>query len=411
MAEPQKSKFRGPLAFILIVMVIEAMGIGIIMPVMPELLRDVLGGSLAQAALWGGVLTSSFAVMQFLFSPALGSLSDRYGRRPVIMISILVIAVDYIVMGIAWTIGLLLVARLVAGIASATYATASAFVADISEPDEKAANFGLLGAAFGVGFVFGPMVGGLLGQYGPRMPFFAAAVLAFIAFLIGWFILPETVTDENRRKFEIARANPLNAFKQIGKLPEVGRLLIFSFIYEFAFLVYPIVWAYFGAARFGWGPGTIGLSLGIYGISMAIVQGALIRPSIKYFGDRGTVVWGMVANTAMLIAFGLITDGTLALFITPLAALGAVVDPALQSMMSRRAGDDQQGELQGVLSSIAAIAMVISPLVMTSVFSAFTSNDKDIFLPGAPFLLAAILSAICLAIIMTSPRMKTAKTD
>ena len=233
MTDTATQKTRGPLAFIVLVLVIDAMGIGIILPVMPDLLRDVLGGSLAQAALWGGILSSSFAVMQFLFSPAIGSLSDRYGRRPILLVSLCVIAVDYVVLGLAWTIWVLLAARIVAGIASATQSTAGAFIADISKPEEKAANFGLMGAAFGIGFVFGPMIGGYLGQFGPRVPFFAAAGLALFALIVGWLILPETVNDENRRKFNLARANPLGAFAKISELPGLGRLLIFFFFYEF----------------------------------------------------------------------------------------------------------------------------------------------------------------------------------
>lgn len=404
MTDTATPKNRGPLAFIVLVLVIDAMGIGIILPVMPDLLRDVLGGSLAQAALWGGILSSSFAVMQFLFSPAIGALSDRYGRRPILLVSLFIMAIDYVVLGLAWTIWILLAARLVSGIAAATQSTAGAFIADISKPEDKAANFGLMGAAFGIGFVFGPMIGGFLGQYGPRTPFYAAAGLACLAFVIGWLILPETVNDQNRRKFELARANPLGAFAKISELPGLGRLLIFYFFYEFAFMVYPAVWSYFAVARFGWGPAMIGISLMTFGISMAIVQGGLIRVVIRLLGDRGTVVYGLLFNVAALIILGLVTNGMFALFFTPISALGAVVTPAIQSMMSRRADDDQQGELQGVLSSIRAVAMIGSPLVMTGIFSLFTASDTKLFLPGAPFLFAALLVALCFSIIVTTPR-------
>lgn len=395
---------KGPLAFILLVLFIDAMGIGIIFPVMPDLLRDVLDGSLAEAAFWGGILSSSFAVMQFLFSPAVGSLSDRFGRRPIILVSLLVIAVDYVVMGLAWTIWLLLVARLVSGIASATQATAGAFIADISKPEDKAANFGLMGAAFGMGFVFGPLLGGLLGQYGPRTPFFAAAALAGIGFLIGWLILPETVTDKTRRKFELARANPLSAFRKIAEFEGLGRLLAFFFCYEFAFLVYPAIWAFFGAAAFGWGPGMIGISLMIFGLSMAIVQGVLVRPIIRMIGERKTVIWGLIFDIIMLIIVGSLRDGTLALMLTPVLALSAVVTPAIQGMMSRRVSDDQQGELQGVMSSIRAVATIGSPLVMTGVFAMFTADDTGLYLPGAPFYLAALLALACAGILFTTPK-------
>ncbi len=402
---PRKtSRDRLPLTFILLVLVIDAMGIGIIMPVMPDLLRDVMGGSLAQAAFWGGVLASSFAVMQFLFSPAVGSLSDYYGRRPVILVALGVVAADYLVMGFAWTIWMILGARVVAGIGAATQATAAAFIADISAPEEKAARFGLMGAAFGVGFVLGPMIGGLLGQIGPRAPFFAAAAIVGISLVLGFLVLPETVTDRTRRQFKPSLANPFNAFNDIGALPGVGRLLVFFFVYESAFMVYPIVWAYYATARYGWSPGMIGLSLAGFGLSMALVQGLLIRVILKYLGDRGTVVFGLSFNIMMLSVFGLVSNGTLALALTPFAAFGAVVFPAIQGMMSRRVGDDSQGQLQGVLTSIAAVAMVGSPLIMTSAFSLGTANDAGLYLPGAPFFLASGLLMICLAMVLTTPR-------
>ena len=392
-------------AFILITMLIDAMGIGLILPVMPNLIREVTGGDLSQAAVWGGVLATAFAVMQFLFGPLLGNLSDRFGRRPVILVSLAVLAVDYLVMGLAHAIWLLLIVRVVGGIAAATQATANAFMADISTQDEKAARFGLIGAAFGVGFVLGPIIGGLLGEYGTRAPFYAAAALAFANLAFGFLVLPETL--RRARPFEWRRANPLSAFRHVGALPGLGRLLVLICLYEFAFIVYPATWAYFGAERFGWSPGMIGLSLAAFGVSMAVVQGALIRPLMAWLGERGTILYGICFNVFAFVVLGFVESGTLALLFTPVTALGAVVTPALQGLMSKRAPDDRQGELQGAITSVKALALMASPVVMTQVFALFTA-PPGLYLPGAPFLLSAALVAACLALWITRPRMETA---
>lgn len=395
---------RPALAFILATTMIDSMGIGLILPVMPALLREIGGIPLSEAAIWGGILMTSFAAMQFIFGPVIGALSDRYGRRPVLLISLAVMALDYLVMALAQTIWLLLAGRIVGGITAATQSTASAFMADISAPHEKAARFGLIGAAFGVGFVLGPLLGGLLAQFGTRAPFYAAAGLAAANMVFGYFVMPETNRPENRRPLTWARANPLGAFLNVGLNPRLRTLLLLFFLYQVAFTVYPAIWAFFTEARFGWSPGMIGLSLGAFGIAMALVQGGLIRLILRWLGERGTVIYGLWFNFFAFIVLGLVTNGTLALLFTPLTALGAVVTPAVQSMMSTATTDDSQGELQGVLSSSAALATIISPLVMTSVFSAFASDEAAIYLPGAPFLLSAALMVVCFAVFTTRPR-------
>ncbi|PHQ95067.1 MAG: tetracycline resistance MFS efflux pump [Marinosulfonomonas sp.] len=399
---------RLPVIFILITVVIDAMGIGLIMPVMPGLIKEVQSVSLGQAALWGGVLATSFAVMQFIFGPILGNLSDRYGRRPVLLASLFVMTLDYLVMAVAGTIWLLFLGRLVGGVASATQSTASAAMADISEPDKKAANFGLVGAAFGIGFVFGPLMGGLLGGYGTRAPFYAAAALAGANLIFGYFAMPETVTDRIRRPFEWRRANPFGAFKHIGQLPGLKGLMITVFISAVAFFVYPAIWAYYGEARFGWGSEMIGLSLAAFGLSIAIVQGVLIRPILRVLGERNTVILGLSIDVFAFILLGFITNGTMALLLTPLTALGSIAGPALQGIMSRTANDDQQGELQGMLTSINAVAIIIAPLLMTQIFWYFTSAGAPFILPGAPFLLSAVLTLICIGIFVAT-RHKQAK--
>lgn len=391
---------RLPIIFILLTVVIDSMGVGLIMPVMPELIREVGAGDLGQAAVWGGVLATVFAVMQFLFGPTLGNLSDRFGRRPILLGALFFLTIDYLIMAAAGTIFLLLVGRVIGGITSATHATASAYMADISKPEEKAANFGLIGAGFGVGFVLGPLLGGLLAEYGTRAPFYGAAALAFANMILGYFALPETVTDRIRRPFELRRANPLGAFRYIGRLPGLKGMLIVVFVYGIAFFVYPAVWAYFGTERFGWGPGMIGLSLGLFGLSFAFVQGVLLRPILKRIGDRNAVILGLGIDVIAFFIMTFLQTGWIALALTPLTALGAIAGPAIQGIMSRTASDDQQGELQGTLTSVNAIAMIVAPLLMTQTFWYFTTGPAPFYMPGAPFLLSAVLAGISIVIFM-----------
>ena len=383
---------RLPMIFILLTVVLDSMGIGLIMPVMPDLIQSLEGGDLGQAALWGGVLATIFAVMQFLFGPTIGSISDRFGRRPVLLIALVVMSFDYVLMAVAGTIWLLVIGRIIGGITAATQSTASAYMADISKPEDKAANFGLIGAAFGIGFVIGPMLGGILAEYGTRAPFWAAAVLAGANGIFGYFALPETVTDRIRRPFDIKRANPLGAFKSITQLPDLGRFMIISFVISLAFFVYPSVWAYFGKLQFGWGPGMIGLSLGAFGIGIAIVQGLLMRPILNKIGERNAVVLGLSVDVLAFIMLGFVTNGWIALALTPFTALGSIAGPALQGIMSRTAADNQQGELQGALTSINAVATIMAPLLMTQLFFYFTHESAPAYLPGAPFLFSAVLT-------------------
>lgn len=389
---------RLPLVFILITLVIDAIGFGLIIPVMPDLLREVTGGDLAHAALWGGVLASSFAVMQFLFGPLIGNLSDRFGRKPVLLLSLAVLAADYMVMALTGSVLVLLGARIVAGITAATQGTAAAYIADITPPAEKAAAFGLIGAAFGVGFVLGPALGGLLAEFGTRAPFYAAGAMAAANMVFGMLVLRESLSLANRRAFEWRRANPLGAFRQLGQLPGVGRLLGIFFIYEFAFMVYPSIWAYYTAYRFGWDPARIGLSLMLFGISFALVQGALIRPVLRLLGPWRTMLAGFVFNTVALVVLVGIDQGAVALWFIPLTALGAVVVPALQGILSVRVADNAQGELQGAMSSIRALAMIAAPLVITQIFAAFTRADAAWQFPGAPFMMSAALMMVCIAL-------------
>ncbi|PWJ22028.1 TCR/Tet family MFS transporter [Jannaschia seohaensis] len=381
---------RLPILFVLITITVEAMGIGLILPVMPALLSEVQGVGLSGAALWGGVLASAYALMQFLFSPTLGSLSDRFGRRPVLLLSLAVIFVDYIVMALAQTFWLLLLGRVVAGIAAATMSVAMAFMADISPPEKKAQNFGLISAGFGLGFVLGPAIGGLLAEFGPRAPFWAAALLAGANLTFGLLVLPETL--RRSRPFNWRRANPLGGLLAIRALPGLSVLLLVWFFYQVANYVYPAIWAYFTQAAFGWDARMVGVSLAVYGISMVAVQGGLIRVIVPRLGERRTLAWFLPYNAVILLCAAFVPAGWMMLALTPFSALGAVVAPALQGLASRIADDDQQGELQGVLASITAVASIISPLVMTQIFGWATAGEAD--MPGAPFLLSFVLMVV-----------------
>ena len=395
---------RLPIIFVVATVAIDAMGIGLIMPVMPDLLREVDGGNLSDAAIWGGILATTFAAMQFLFGPVVGSLSDRYGRKPILVFSLFIMAFDYVLMAFAGTIWLLLIGRIIGGITASTHATAAAYIADVSKPEEKAANFGLIGAGFGIGFVFGPVIGGLLAEFGTRAPFWAAAVLALSNAIFGWYVLKESVTDANRRAFDWKRANPFGAFKSIGSFPGLGALLLVYFFYQVSSVVYPAVWSFFTAERFAWSPGTIGLSLAIFGISFALVQGLLVAPSIKLMGHRKTVIVGLILEAAALALIAVIWSGNVLLWCIPFAALGAIGMPALQGIMSRRVSDDAQGELQGVLTSVNSLAAIIAPLVLTRSFAYFTEPDAPIYLPGAPFIIAAVLMLISVVIFQMRKR-------
>jgi DHA1 family tetracycline resistance protein-like MFS transporter len=400
-----------PIIFLLITVAIDSMGIGLIMPVMPDLIIELGGGDLSRAATWGGGLAAIFAVMQFLFGPIVGNLSDSYGRRPVLLASLAVMSLDYVIMGFASAMWMLVIGRLIGGITSATQSTANAYMADISKQDQKAQNFGLVGAAFGVGFILGPLAGGLLSTLGPRAPFFAAAGLAAANTVFGALILPETVTDKIRRPFSWARANPFAAFKYVGKLPGVTRLLLVYFFFNVAFFVYPSVWAYYTQERFGWDAPMVGVSLAVFGASMALVQGGLIRMVIPRIGEHYTVIVGFAINMLAFTIYALAFDGWQIFALAPITSLGAITGPALQGIMSRAASRDQQGELQGVLTSISAMGIIISPIMMTSTFSYFTRAGSPYYFPGAPFVLSAGLVLLALIIFAGRTRLHTYVPD
>ena len=386
--------------FLIITVIIDSMGIGLIGPVMPTLLKELGSPDVSTAAVWGGLLATSFAFMQFCFGPLLGNLSDSYGRRPILLVSLLVMAFDYLIMGFASSIWILFLGRLVGGITAATHSTAMAYMADISENNEKSQNFGLIGAAFGIGFVLGPLLGGVLGEFSARAPFFAAAGLAFLNLCFGFFVLPETINKNNKRPFNIKRANPLAALMHLSKVSGVSRLLLILFVYDIAFYVYPSIWSYWSEERFQWSPLQIGYSFAAFGLCMAFTQGYLMRKIIKYKGENTTLLWTLYINIISFLLISFITEAWMVWMLIPIISLGVISGPALQGLMSQAVPDDQQGELQGLLTSITAIGMIISPLLMTFTFGFFTGVGSNIYFPGAPFFISFGLIALCLILFL-----------
>jgi MFS transporter, DHA1 family, tetracycline resistance protein len=386
---------RLALAFILATVLIDHIGIGIIFPIMPDLMREVTHTDISAAALWGGLLATVFAVMQFLCGPLVGNLSDRFGRRPVMLMALAVMAVDYVIMAVAQSIWLLVIGRIVAGATAATYATANAYVADISAPDRRAKNFGLILAAAGIGFIAGPLIGGVSTVWGTRAPFWIAAGIAAANAVFGYFVLPESLPAEKRRIFTLARANPFASFKAIGHLPGLNRYLLVMFVFTTCHQSYPAVWTFFGAERFGWNARWIGVSLAVFGLSMALAQVVVIGPATKRWGERRTATYGLSLDILSFGFYGFVRSGLLALFFLPVTGLASVAGPALNGLMANATPDDQQGELQGVVAAVSAVAMGLTPMIFTFVFWAFTHDGAPVYLPGAPFLLSGILMVFC----------------
>ncbi len=381
------------LIFIFFTLLIDVTGLGIIIPVLPKLIEELIHGGISIAARYGGWLTFSYAFMQFLFSPVIGNLSDKFGRRPVLLFSLFGFGVDYVFLSFAPSITWLFVGRIIAGITGASFTTATAYIADISAPKDRAKNFGLVGAAFGLGFIIGPVIGGLLGEYGSRVPFMAAAGLTFANFLYGFFVLPESLPVENRRSFEWKRANPFGALKQLKKYPAVGALAISFFLVYMAGQAVQSVWAYFGIERFAWSEKLIGISLGVVGLLVGLVQGVLIRYINPKLGNTKSIYIGFGMYAVGLVLFSFATEGWMMfVFLIPYC-LGGISGPALQSIITGHVPANEQGELQGALTSLISATSIISPVIMTSLFAHFTSRSTKIYFPGAPFLLGAIFMA------------------
>ncbi|MEQ9091248.1 MAG: TCR/Tet family MFS transporter [Balneola sp.] len=391
----QKPK-KAALTFIFITVLVDVIGLGIIIPVIPSLIVELTGEGLSEAAIYGGWLMFVYAFTQFVFAPVIGGLSDRFGRRPVLLFSLLGFGIDYLLIGFAPNIFWLFVARLISGITGASHTTASAYIADVSEPEKRAQNFGLIGAAFGLGFIIGPVVGGLLGQYGARVPFFAAAGLTLLNVLYGYFILPESLPPEKRRPFDIKRANPLGALKHLRKFPGIGGLvIIFGLIYLSGHATQS-TWTYFTMLQFGWDEAMVGISLGVVGVSVFVVQGGLTRIIIPKIGEVKSVYFGLVMYFLGFLGFAFAPSGLILMLMIAPFCLGGLATPSIQGIISNKVPDDQQGELQGALTSLISFTAIFGPPLMTGLFGYFTSDVAPIELPGAAFVMGSLLIIISL---------------
>ena len=393
-----KKRTAPALVFIFITLLIDVTGLGIIIPVFPKLIEQLIHGNISQAASWGGWLTFSYAAMQFLFSPILGGLSDRFGRRPVLLFSLLGFGLDYVLQGFAPTIEWLFIGRILAGITGASFTTATAYIADISPPEKRAQNFGLVGAAFGVGFILGPAFGGFLGQYGPRVPFFVAAGLTMVNFLYGLLILPESLAPENRRHFDWKRANPIGSLMRLGKYPVIlGLVASLVLVYIAGFAVQG-TWTFYTMEKFKWDEKTVGLSLAAIGLSFAIVQGGLSRIIIPKLGQQRAVYVGLMISAVGYVLLGSATQSWMMFAFMAVYSLGGIAGPSIQGIISTQVSANEQGELQGALTSLTSTTAIFGPLIMTNLFSFFTSPAAPTYLPGAPFYLGSVLFLISAAL-------------
>ncbi len=379
------------LGFIFVTLLIDVIGFGIIIPVMPQLIKSLVGGTMSDASLYGGWLMFSFAVMQFLFSPIFGGLSDQYGRRPVLLISLFGFGIDYFLLALAPNIAWLFVGRILAGITGASFTTATAYIADVSTPEKRAQNFGMIGAAFGLGFIIGPVIGGLLGHFGVRAPFYAAAAITLLNWLYGFFILPESLSKENRRPFDWKRANPIGSLAHLRKYPIISGLVVSLIFVYIAMHAVQSTWSFFTIEKFQWDESMVGYSLGVVGILVAFVQGFLIRYTTPKLGQNKSVYYGLALYGIGLLLFAFATESWMMFaFLIPYC-LGGIAGPALQAAMSNQVPPNEQGELQGALTSLMSATSIVGPLIMTNLFSACTADKEHFYFPGAPFLFGAVM--------------------
>ena len=390
---------RAALTFVLLSVFIDSLGFGIIIPSLPQVIMELTGEPLSTAADWGGYLMAVYALLQFFMAPVFGNLGDRFGRRPLLLLSLFAFGVDFLLTGLARSMTWLFTGRAFAGVFGASYATAGAYIGDISTDENRAKNFGFIGAAWGSGFTLGPVIGGFAAEhFGARAPFFAAAALALANVAFGYFVLPESLKPENRRKFEWARANPFGALKSLTHLPMIAGLLVALFLYQIAHDSLPAVWMYYTQLKFGWGPAQMGWSLTFVGIMTVIVMAGLTNVVVPRLGERRAIIIGFLLMTLGFLGYALVPYGWMIFPAIAIGSLGGIANPSMQSVMSKQVGPQAQGELQGAVASIANIAAVLSPLFMTQLFSRFSGPGAPVYLPGAPYLVAAALVFLCVLI-------------
>ncbi|ABQ71172.1 major facilitator superfamily MFS_1 [Rhizorhabdus wittichii RW1] len=388
--------------FIVATILIDAIGFGIVIPVLPRLVMEVGQLDLPAAIRVGGWLSVVYALMQFLCGPLAGNLGDRFGRRPVLLLSLAGLAVDYVLMGFAHTLALLFLGRLIAGVFGASFSPATAALADITAPEDRAKRFGLVGAAFGIGFILGPALGGILGEFGHRMPFYAAAICSALNFTFGFFFFPETLPPEKRRPFSFARANPVGALLQARKMRGVLGLSGILLLWNIASMVYPATWSFFAIAQYGWSNGMIGLSLALAGISMAVVQATVLGRVIKRFRERRTAMIGVAVAAFGYLGYALVPYAWFGMIVIVITALQALVQPSITALMSQRAPADAQGEMQGFIGSLNAVGAIAAPLLLNPALAWFTGPDAPVHFPGAAFVIASAFAfAALLSLAMT----------
>jgi len=410
MAGPRKAA----MGFIFVTLLIDVTGLGIIIPVFPRLIGQLTGGNISQVSQWGGWLTVIYAVMQFICAPIIGNLSDKYGRRPVLLTSLLGFSIDYLFMAFAPTIWWLFLSRVIAGITGASITTASAYIADVSTHETRAKNFGLIGAAFGLGFIIGPSLGGLLAHYGLRVPFFVSAVFCLLNALYGYFVLPESLSKENRRSFEWKRANPLGSLNHLKKYPAVLGLIGSLVLVYIAAHALQSTWTYINIERFNWSPEKLGYSLTVVGAMTALVQGVLIRYINPKLGNEKSVYIGLAIYSVGMLAFAFANQSWMMFVFMIPYCLGGIAGPALQAILAGHIPRNEQGELQGALTSMMSLTSIVGPLVMTNLFAFFTKPNAPVHFSGAPFLLGSVLlmaSALVAFSVLKNENQKKDTTD
>jgi len=390
------------LLFIFVTVLVDVIGIGIIIPVLPSLIESLHGEGLSEASRIGGWLIFSYAIMQFFFAPILGTLSDKFGRKPILLLSLFGLGIDYLFHAYAPTIAWLFVGRVLAGICGASITVATAYIADVSKAENKSANFGLIGAAFGLGFIVGPVIGGLASSVSIKLPFLIAAGMTLLNFLYGWLILPESLPPEKRRVVNLKKANPIGSLHLLRRSPLVAGLAIAFFLLYIAGHSVQSTWTFYSMYKFEWDETMVGYSLGLVGVIVAVVQGVMVKHTVRWWGERNTILIGYLLWFVGLVLFALATQGwMLLLFVLPYC-LGGVASPTLQAVVSNHFSDQEQGELQGAMTSLMSLTAIFGPIVMTSIFYYFTQDDSPVELAGAPFLLGALMVLISLFISLGS---------
>lgn len=392
---------RRGLFLVFMILFLDIIGIAIIMPVLPAFLQELTGDDVSAAAIDGGWLLLIYSAMQFMFAPLLGNLSDRFGRRPILLVSVLTFAIDNLICAAATSFWMLFVGRALAGFSGGSFATCSAYIADISDDKTRARNFGLIGIAFGVGFTIGPVIGGLLGEFGPRVPFLGAGLLSLANFITAWFLLPETLARHNRRAFEWRRANPLGALRQMRHYPGIGWIMLVMFLYWLSHAVYPSVWSFVSTYRYNWSEAQIGLSLGLFGICAALVTAFVLPRLIPVLGEWRTSVLGICFSCLGLAGYAFSWEGWMVYAVILATTIENVADPALRSIASAKVGASAQGELSGALTSLFSLTTIIGPAIFTQLFSNFTGEGAIVEFAGAPYLMAAIFMAFAAIVFVT----------